>query len=351
MTFLLPSKPKILIIKLRSIGDVIYNTVIYSPIKKSFPDSHLTVVVEPPSYDIVRYHPSIDKVLIFEKKPIINQFKFYLKLIKEQYDVVIDMHEGPRGAGMCFLSFAQFRIGNKFAPRSFVYNTKIDFSELNPKHPIDYQVGLIKKMGVEFDQIQPDIYIPQNTQDQADRILKEKGILDPFCIVHPGSRLNDQWELQKFSDLIGIIVRQFDLKIILTCGPGQEKSVEEIIEKTKNVPIVFIQTELQELASITKRSEFVICHNGGYMHLASSVGTPTVALFGTSRSDIWRTLGKNHVILQHKMDRFQSISVKTLKDRLDKEINYKKLITVEEVLNAINQIMRDSKNRSPVPRF
>jgi ADP-heptose:LPS heptosyltransferase len=70
MTWSPPPKPKVLIIKLRSIGDVIYNTVVYSPIKKAWPDAHLTVIVEPPSYDIVRYHPDIDRVLIFDKKTI-----------------------------------------------------------------------------------------------------------------------------------------------------------------------------------------------------------------------------------------------------------------------------------------
>ena len=142
------------------------------------------------------------------------------------------------------------------------------------------------------------------------------------------------------------IAHKFNLKIILTSGPGQEKPVEKIIEKNKSDQIVFIQTQLQELASITKRSEFVVCHNGGYMHLASSVGTPTVALFGSSRADIWRPLGNNHIILQHEMDRPQPTSAKTLKDRLNKKPSHKRLITVEEVFNAVNQIMMGSKNKS-----
>ncbi len=94
--FSLPYKPKILIIKLRSIGDVIYNTAIYTPIKKTWPDAYLTVVVEPPSYEIVRYHPDIDKVLIFDKSTLANQVNFYWNLYKENYDIAIDMHEGPR---------------------------------------------------------------------------------------------------------------------------------------------------------------------------------------------------------------------------------------------------------------
>ena len=59
----LPKNPKILIIKLRSIGDVVYNTAVYTPLKKSFPGCHLTVLVEHFSLDIVRNHPDIDRVL------------------------------------------------------------------------------------------------------------------------------------------------------------------------------------------------------------------------------------------------------------------------------------------------
>ena len=68
----LPKNPKFLIIKLRSIGDVIYNTAVYTPLKKRFPDSHLSVLVEPASYDIVKYHHAVDKVLCFNEL-LINQ--------------------------------------------------------------------------------------------------------------------------------------------------------------------------------------------------------------------------------------------------------------------------------------
>ena len=84
----LPKNPKFLIIKLRSIGDVVYNTAVYAPLKRSFPDSHLTVLVEHFSLDIVRHHPDIDQVLCFEKKFWLYQLGFYYRLFANRYDVV-----------------------------------------------------------------------------------------------------------------------------------------------------------------------------------------------------------------------------------------------------------------------
>ena len=62
----IPRKAKILLVKLRSIGDVVYNTAVYSPIKRHFTNAHLTVLVERPSYDLVCDHPDVDEVLCFK---------------------------------------------------------------------------------------------------------------------------------------------------------------------------------------------------------------------------------------------------------------------------------------------
>ena len=69
---------KILLIKLRSIGDVVYNTAVYAPIKKHLPNAKLTVLVESASYDIVNNHPDEDEVLFFEKSSFLKHAKFYL---------------------------------------------------------------------------------------------------------------------------------------------------------------------------------------------------------------------------------------------------------------------------------
>lgn len=156
----LPKNPKFLIIKVRSIGDVVYNTAVYTPLKKKFPDCHLTVLVENYSLDLVRHHPDIDHVLCFDKNSGLNQLGFYFQL---------------------------------FANQSFLYNVKREFGDLHPKHPIDYQVALIKKMGVEFNEISSAIHISEQSKIKANELLHTEGIGDQelFCIQHPGAKIYD----------------------------------------------------------------------------------------------------------------------------------------------------------------
>ena len=336
-------KAKILLVKLRSIGDVVYNTAVYAPLKKHFPDAHLTVLVERPSYDLVRDHPDVDEVLCFDKGSIWNQLRFYWRLVRRGYDVAIDMHEGTRGAVMCFLTRAPLRIGHKFAKRSFLYNAGLEFSDLAPKFPIDYQVALIRKMGVTLDGVKPTIYISDSARSRAENILLGHGIDsgDEFCVIHPGTRkVYDQWQYDKFARLAEIFYAQYGLRILLTCGPGEEPQARAVLKLVCDTPVAFVQTGLQELGAITQKARFALCHNGGYMHMASVLGTPVVALFGVVNPRVWKPLGQRDVIVYKNLECSPCNHNSRKKECYEGDAECKRLIEVEDVLMGVEQILR-----------
>ena len=336
----IPQKAKILLVKLRSIGDVVYNTTVYGPLKKCFPDAHLTVLVERPSYDLVCDNPYVDEVLCFDKKPLWKQIQFYIRLIRTRYDVAIDMHEGTRGAGMCFLTRAPIIIGNKYAKRSFLYNTKLDFSDLKPRFPVDYQVALIKKIGVSFDHIAPSVYISNYASQKAKSLLSKNGIQDgeKYCVIHPGTKnIYDQWQYEKFARLAEIIPKKYGTKVLFTCGPGEEFQVEHIMKLVQGPQIAYIQTGLQELGSVTQGARFVICHNGGYMHLASALGTPVIALFGVVHPEVWKPLGKHDQVIYKNIECSPCYKHTRKPECYEGDAECKRVIEVEDLFDAIDQ--------------
>jgi len=255
--------------------------------------------------------------------------------------VAIDMHEGTRGAVMCFLTFAPIRIGHKFAKRSFLYNTKLDFSDLQPKFPIDYQVALIKKMGVHFNHVGPSIYISESARQRARDLLTKNGIQNgyKYCVIHPGTKkVYDQWQYEKFSRLAEIIPKKYGAKVVLTCGPDEKAQVERVTKLVNSSEVVCIQTGLQELGAITQGASFVVCHNGGYMHLASAMGTPVIALFGVVHPDVWKPLGQRDQVV------YQNIECSPCYDHTRKPECYegdaecKRVIEVDDILKAVERL-------------
>ncbi len=338
----IPPRAKILLIKLRSIGDVVYNTAVYAPLKKTFPDSHLTVLVEKPSYGLVCDHPDVDEVLCFEKGSLWKQAQFYSRLILEGYDVAIDMHEGTRGSVMCFLTRAPMRMGNKFAKRSFLYSTKIDFSDLEPKFPVDYQVALIKKIGVSFDQVTPSVHIPDHARQKAVGFLAEHGIKngEEYCVIHSGTKkVYDQWQYEKFARLVENIPDKYGLKVVLTCGPGEEWQAESVIKLVRGRQTKYLQTGLQELGAITQGAKFAICHNGGYMHMASALGTPVVALFGVVNPRVWKPLGPRDMVIYKNIECSPCDKQTRKPECYEGDAECKRVITEDDILEAVERIL------------
>ena len=319
---------------------MVYNTAVYTPLKRSFPDCHLTVLVEHFSLDVVRNHPDVDHVLCFEKKSWFHQLKFYYQLFSTHYDVVIDMHEGTRGAVMCFVTQAPYRVGHRFAKRSFLYNVKLEFKDLHPRHPIDYQVALIKKMGVDFKEVSPSIHISKSAKTKAKELLVAQKIDpdEPFCILHPGAKIYDRWEAEKFAQLADEIFYQHHMKILFTCGPGQEHMVDEVTHDIKKAPYSFISTNLGTLGAITLKARFVVCHDGGYMHFASALGAPVVGMFGWTNPEIWRPPGNNTTIISKEIE-CRPCNLQTRKEECwNGKPECKNLITVEDILSSINKV-------------
>ena len=91
---------------------------------------------------------------------------------------------------------------------------------------------------------------------------------------------------------------------------------------------------------VTKGAAFVLCHNGGYMHVASVLGTPVVALFGVVNPRVWKPLGSRDVIVYKNLDCSPCSHNNRKKECYGGDAECKRLIEVEDVLVGVEQILR-----------
>ncbi len=88
-----PMGKRILIIKLAAIGDVLRTTPLLTGLKRAFPQSHITWVVDKEAYPLLKNNPLIDRLLPFE-------FGALFPLESESFDLVIGLEKEVRGAAL-----------------------------------------------------------------------------------------------------------------------------------------------------------------------------------------------------------------------------------------------------------
>ena len=110
---------KILFVRLRLIGDVIFTTPLIRALRRQHPDAHLTYLVEPLAEPVVRHNPDLNDVLVIPRRPGLRRLAddgaMARRLRRLRFDIAIDLHGGPRGAWLTWASGARMRIGYRAA--------------------------------------------------------------------------------------------------------------------------------------------------------------------------------------------------------------------------------------------
>lgn len=144
---------KILLVRLRQIGDVVFTTPAIRALRARFPDAQLSYIVEPAAEPIVRHNPHLSRVIVAPRTRGLAGIRADLalgaRLRRDTYDVAIDFHGGPRASLLTWLSRAPVRIGYDIRGRGWMYTRRVlRPRELRARHSVENQWDLLESLGV-----------------------------------------------------------------------------------------------------------------------------------------------------------------------------------------------------------
>ena len=301
---------KILIIRLRLIGDVVFSTPVLRALRRLHPDAELSYLVEPLAAPVVQGNPHLSEILIIPKRSGLRRFADDLawgrRLRARRFDIAIDMHGGPRSAFLAWASGAPRRIGYRMAGHSWMYTELVDRpDDLGPRHSVLKQWDLLAPLGA--DAATPSRDSVEMTSDAAavariDAVLRGGGIgpLHPLVVLHvsAGNPFR-RWPKEAFADVIADLARRDPVRrFMVTSGPSDAGAARAIVETARQRlgpaaggAIAHGQFDVAELRALADRAAVYIGGDSGPLHIAATTRTPIVALFGPTlaeRSMPWR---------------------------------------------------------------
>jgi lipopolysaccharide heptosyltransferase II len=300
---------KILLARLRLIGDVAFTTPLLRRLRRRYPDAQLTYLVEPAAAPIVRGNPHIDQLIVAPRRRRLRRLRddaaLALRLRRERFDVAIDLHGGPRSAWLTWASGAPMRIGYTIAGRSWMYTHVVPrAADLTPRHSVLNQWDLLAPLGISAADPAIDAMEIAEDADAAaavERRLRDAGIAHhPLVVIHvsAGNPFR-RWPAESFVALVCDLVRHDPRRrIVLTSGPSQADAARQVAAAARQrlgalagtVPDLG-EFDLLELHALTARAAVYIGGDSGPLHIAAATDTPIVALFGPTlagRSMPWR---------------------------------------------------------------
>lgn len=337
------TSPRILIVRLSAVGDVIHGLPVLNALRDRFPGALLAWVVEQRAAALLEGHAALDELVTLPrgwlKSPsVVWQLRRRLRAL--QPDTAIDLQGLAKSAVAARLSGAKQRIG--FADEkgrelsTWLNNCLV---RTTSRHIIDMNLELLRPLGIESPMVRFDIPESEPDRQTAEVIVREAGVANGFAVINPGAGWPSKlWPPDRFAAVARWLGQSASVPTLVVWGGAQEKAwAEEIVAGSAGHARLSPPTTLTELAALARRARLFVGSDTGPLHLAAAVGTPCVGLYGPMPAERNGPYGPQHIALQPRQ--FQGTS----RERRNAPRELMEAITVESVCQACEQILERGK--------
>ncbi|BBB91597.1 MAG TPA: glycosyltransferase family 9 protein [Methylomusa anaerophila] len=287
---------KILFLNGNGLGDVILSTPIIKGAREIFPDSYFAFLVRPEWQSLVAGLPFINEVIAYQKGDSV--WPVVKKIWK--YDMALCLDFKYRSAVLPFLARIPIRAGMKHKRGLFLtHPVERDANEADIYEPYNFANILERAIGLKIPGDLTQLHVApvqESIKAKVDSLFTCLGNKPMIAIAPYSSRVNKDWPIYKYSQLVSRLKSEFDCNVIMLSDPkdaGREK-INGAIDWTG-------QTGLLEMSEIIRRSNLFIGPCSGPVHIAAAVKTPIVAMYCSTSPAQWAPKNNTAVIF-HKVD-------------------------------------------------
>tara|TARA_B100000575_G_C23123696_1_gene650664 strand:+ start:1038 stop:2180 length:1143 start_codon:yes stop_codon:yes gene_type:complete len=284
-------KINILIIRTSSIGDIIFSLPIIPAIKKTYPDSKITWIIEEDYKQLIKNEIFIDAVIFFPKKKLKSLIKKFallqitrtiFSLRKElqitKYDMVLDLQGLFRTSLLVFLSNSKNKIslGSEFIGK-FFFNKIVSRNKSERISSEYYEFA--KVLGLDVQQFNPRFTLDPSIKVTS--LLPPNIKMNNYFVIFPfTTKDHKHWSSEYWEELINKIDKNTGLKCVVL-GNSLNKYQEQLSLRLSHRSVYSLvdKTNLQEAAAVISKAKFCIGVDTGLTHMSVSLSKPTIAIF------------------------------------------------------------------------
>ena len=259
------ANPRILVVRLGAMGDIIHTLPAAASLKHSFPGSHLTWLVEPQWAPLLAGNPFVDRVVVLRRKSFGGLFESWRNLRTAGYDLAVDFQGLLKSA----LSAAAARPARIFGfhqsqlrePAAAVfYSSKVSSQAA---HVVDRNLDLAAGAGAAT--LLRTFPLPPG-QPEGDLPYGDFVLASPLA----GWR-SKQWPVEHYQSLAWRLARELGVPLVLNLPPDVSVTAGDALMHRSGLP---------GLIDATRRAALVVGVDSGPLHMAAALGKPGVAIFG-----------------------------------------------------------------------
>ena len=291
---------RLLITRVDRIGDVVLSTPIPREVKRKHPNSFVAVLVREYTKDIYQNNPYVDEIIVYNKEE--NDFSFWQmvkRLRKYKFNHAFMLLPDERLNWLLFFNRIQTRIGVGHKLYQFLSFTKyVNRRKYIPlRHEADYCLDMIRKIGIEPQSINPEIYLSNDEKQKVIEIKKTLGNDKKTIMGINSTSGNSAPNLQpeEYKKIIYNLLEFETIKVVVTDynPPAELLNINGVEYINEGKPL---RESILNFAAI----DILISSSTGPMHIAAALNIKTISLFcplTACSPKLWGPLGNTSEVI------------------------------------------------------
>jgi lipopolysaccharide heptosyltransferase II len=304
------SVQRVLVVRLRSIGDTVLVTPSLFALRRFLPGAQIDILLEDWVAPVLDGSLLVDRVITMPRDSTTARARTARELRATHYDVVYNLHGGTTATLLTRATGAKHRVGFEHYQYARLHNhaapSSLDIWQRPKLHSVEQQLALIGWTGVPVtDRPATKLAVNENALSSVAAKLRsaefsgfEKG--EPFAVIHPAAAFETkQWAAEKFARVAEELSIR-GLTPVAIASPKEKELAESIVSQSSARVIALTDLSLPEVTALQSRARLFVGNDSGIAHIAAAAGAACVVIFGSSNVAHWRpwTTQANEVVLE-----------------------------------------------------
>ncbi len=285
---------RVLVIRLRSIGDTVLATPSLSALKRFLPHAEIDILLEDWVAPLLEGSPDVDNVITMERGSVASRARTARQLRAKHYNVVYNLHGGTTATLITRATGATNRVGYDTYQYSWLHNQQSPSSSSlwgrDKTHSAEQQLALLGWTGVPVSDRPPArLAVTEAAANRIAERLHAHELEDaPFVVIHPAAAFDTkQWAASNFARVADDLSAQ-GLAVVALSAANQLPVVESLTRDSSAKILPLTDLSLPEVTALLARARLFVGNDSGIAHMAAAVETPSVVVFGSSNTAHWQ---------------------------------------------------------------
>lgn len=324
------------IVMMSAVGDAVHVLPVINALKRHKPDTHITWVLQPGPATLVRGHPSVDEIVLFDRSLGRRAFTdVRAELATRPFDVVLGLQVYFKAGLITRFTRAPIKLGfdrRRARDLNWLFTTH-RIPPHSGQHVQDQYFEFLNELGVSHEPVTWNLG-PWDEEREWQRRFYEPLERPVAALVVATSKPQKDWLPERWAELVDVLYADYGLQPVLVGGRSERELHAErvIMERAGHKPISALGSGLRPLVSILDGAALVIAPDTGPLHMAVALDRPVISLIGYTnpkRSGPYRRFhelivdaygdpGENYpVTMQTRLDRMPRIQVRDVLEKVD----------------------------------